>query len=262
MLCRFFVGAALAGSGRAILRRGGSRAALLPHAERRGRLESRPYKAFLVAQALACVLFLLCALPAHAQYTPIPNATGTLAGQVVRNAINNKLSGADTSGISPVWVAIHFANLPASVQNGQVFYLIDGAPGTPCAGGGTGAIAQGINGIWACGLVPGGTAAPTSVSCSYATTVVGAGTIGAGATNYAGFFTTPNSSTDVDNCTLTFSIPSATNRMCRWNVRNTDRSANVAGAPDTSTMTTAKVDFPSAGSTSVGGVLTIEYVCF
>jgi hypothetical protein len=211
---------------------------------------------------MAVIISIVLAAPAQAQYNPIPNSTGTLAGGQFRSALNNKLSGADTTGISPVWVPINFANLPATVQNGQIFYLIDGAPGTPCAGGGTGAVATGVNGQWSCGTVPGGPAAPTSVSCSYASTVVGNGTIGAGSTNYSGFITTPNSAADVDNCTITFSVPSATHRMCRWNVHNADRSANVAGAPDASSTTTSKVDFPSAGSTSAGGALTIEYQCF
>ncbi|MBV8774411.1 MAG: hypothetical protein JO166_19060 [Deltaproteobacteria bacterium] len=210
---------------------------------------------------VALLLAVLTASYAHAQYNPIPNFTGTLAGQQFRNALNNKLSGADT--VSPRLVPITFSQLPATVTNGQLFYVTDGAPGTPCAGGGPGAIAMGLNGVWSCGPVPGGIQAPTSVSCSHKTTVVGAGTFGAGATNYAGNFTTPNSTTDVDNCTITFSTPAASNRICAWRVSNADGTLSEAGVQDTSTTTTAKVDFASGGGTVTGGgKLTVGYTCF
>jgi len=203
----------------------------------------------LLAGILLAGMGLGCGV-ARAQYVPIPNFTGNLAGQQFRNALNNKLSGADT--ISPQLVHILFSQLPATVTNGQLFYVTDGAPGTPCAGGGTGAIAQGINGVWSCGPVPGGPAAPTSVSCSHKNTVVGAGSFNSGSTNYAGSFTTPATTTDVDNCTVTFSIPSANNRICSWRVANGDGTASVPGVADISTTTSAKVDFPSAGATTGG----------
>jgi len=95
------------------------------------------------------IAILLIAESARAQYVPIPNFTGTLAGQQFRNALNNKLSGADT--ISPQLVHINFAQLPAAAVNGQSFYINDGAPGLPCRGGGAGAIAIGVNGQWVCG---------------------------------------------------------------------------------------------------------------
>lgn len=100
---------------------------------------------FLVA---AIVLLTSTALPAWAQYVPIPNFTGTHAGQQFRNAINNKLNGSDT--IAPQLVHLNFANLPSTVTNGQMFYVNDGKAGTPCVGGGAGVWAIGINGAWVC----------------------------------------------------------------------------------------------------------------
>jgi hypothetical protein len=224
------------------------------------RLDRAARIAGLTASLLVfCVVF--CASAARAQYNAIPNFQGTLAGQQFRNALNNKLSGSDT--ISPQMVHILFSQLPGSVVNGQLFYVTDGAPGTPCGGGGPGAIAMGMNGVWSCGPVPGGIATPTSVSCSHKTTVVGAGVFTTGSTNYAGSFTTPAATTDVDNCTITFSTPSATNRICGWRVMNGDGTASIAGVADTTTSTTAKVDFASAGGTVTGASkLTIGYTCF
>ncbi len=49
---------------------------------------------------------------------------------------------------------IFFYQLPAIVTNGQMYYVTDGANGTPCAGGGTGAFALGVNGQWSCGSTP------------------------------------------------------------------------------------------------------------
>jgi hypothetical protein len=211
--------------------------------------------------ALAAVLFFLLTAPGFAQYVPIPNFTGTLAGQQFRNALNAKLGGSDT--IAPQLVHLTYSQLPATVTNGQLFYLTDGAPGTPCVGGGSGAIAQGINGVWSCGPVPGGPPAPTSVSCSHKATVVGAGTFNTGSTNTVGSFTTPVSTTDVDNCTITFSTPSANNRICSWRVWTADYSASAEAVADVSTTTTAKVDFPSSGATSSGASkLTVSYTCF
>ena len=212
--------------------------------------------------AEALLLFtMLTAGVAHAQYNPIPNFTGTLAGQQFRNALNNKLSGADP--ISPRLVPITFSQLPVTVTQGQLYYVTDGAPGTPCAGGGPGAIAMGMGNVWSCGPVPGGISAPTSVSCSHKATVVGAGTFASGATNYAGSFTTPNSNIDVDNCTITFSTPSANPRICAWRVANADGTGSQAGVQDVTTTTTAKVDFASAGGTVTGGgKLTVGYTCF
>jgi pectate lyase-like protein len=102
-----------------------------------------------ILRSFALLLILLCATFARAQYNPIPNFTGTLAGQQFRNALNNKLNGADT--ISPQLVHRNFAQLPSTVTNGQMYYVDDGATGTPCRGGGSGAIAMGVNGRWVCG---------------------------------------------------------------------------------------------------------------
>ena len=97
-------------------------------------------------------MLLLCSGVAHAQYNPIPNFNGNLAGQQFRNADNSKLNGQDT--ITPQLAHIFFYQLPAIVTNGQMYYVTDGANGTPCAGGGTGAFALGVNGQWSCGSTP------------------------------------------------------------------------------------------------------------
>jgi hypothetical protein len=208
------------------------------------------------------VVLLIIASRVHAQYNPIPNFSGNLAGQQFRGAINNKLSGTDT--ISPQLVHLTFAQLPVTVVNGQSFYLDDGAPGAPCAGGGTGAVATGVNGVWSCGQ-GGGTAglggSPTSVSCYHLTTLVGTGAFVSGSTNSAGSFTTPNSMTDSDNCTVTFSRAAAASRICIWTARNSDSSQVLQAVADTATTTTAKVDFNSSGATSAGHPLTIGYSC-
>jgi len=107
--------------------------------------------------ALLCAMMLLSAsilvAPlARAQYNPIPNFNGNLAGQQFRNAINAKLNGQDT--IAPQLVHIFSYQLPAIVTNGQMFYVTDAATGTPCAGGGTGAFALGVNGVWSCSSTP------------------------------------------------------------------------------------------------------------
>jgi len=97
---------------------------------------------------IALLLVLALVGIARAQYTAIPNFTGQTAGQQFRNAINNKFSGADTS--SPQLVHLYFYQLPATVTNGVMYYINDGSITSPCAGGGTGAVATGVNGVWNC----------------------------------------------------------------------------------------------------------------
>src|SRR5690348_7379885 len=111
----------------------------LPHVKQWG----RELRGLLLA---AMMLMFALASVAQAQYTPIPNFVGTLAGQQFRNALNNKLNGNDT--IAPQLVHLKFANLPATVTNGQFYYVDDGTPGVPCTGGGAGAVATGIAGQW------------------------------------------------------------------------------------------------------------------
>ena len=106
--------------------------------------------------------------------------------------------------ISAQLTQIRFSQLPASSANGQMYYVVDAAPGTPCLGGGSGAVATAIGGVWSCGPLPGGTAAPKSVSCSDQATLVGTGSFTAGSNNNAGAFSSPNTATDVDNSTVTF----------------------------------------------------------
>lgn len=203
------------------------------------------------------VVTVLVAL-AYAQYAPVPNGSGLQ----VRNAFNNKLSGADAGGISPKITGILFSQLPAAAANGQVYYVRDAAYGTPCIGGGPGALAIAVNGIWVCGQLPGGPAAPNGVTCSHQSTVVGAGAIIGGSTNNAGFFTTPISTVDVDNCTIVFSVPSPNNRLCAFQVSNFDNSVSIAGVAGTQTSTTAQVNFASGGGTTTSKPLTIDYSCF
>ena len=96
----------------------------------------------------AVFLFSLVSIAA-AQYTPIPNFTGTLAGQQFRNALNNKLNGSDT--IAPQVTHLNVSGLPGTAVNGQLYYADDGTPGSvPCTGGGTGSFVQGVNGVWSC----------------------------------------------------------------------------------------------------------------
>jgi hypothetical protein len=84
-----------------------------------------------------------------AQYSPIPNFVGNLAGQQFRNAINGMFSGSTQS--SPQLVHLYSYQLPSTVVNGQLYYVNDGAPGNPCKAGGSGAVAMGVNGQWVCG---------------------------------------------------------------------------------------------------------------
>lgn len=110
--------------------------------------------AMIRATRTLVVLLLLDANVTFAQYQPVPNFIGVGAGQQFRQAINNRLSG--VTPIAPAIVTIFYAQLPAEV-NGAIFYLRDGTAGVPCAGGGTGAFAIGINGQWSCtaGAPPG-----------------------------------------------------------------------------------------------------------
>jgi hypothetical protein len=87
------------------------------------------------------------------------------------------------------------------------------------------------------------------------------GSFTAGSNNNAGSFTTPNTSIDVDNCTVTFSTAAPAARLCTWSATNADGSATMASRADTTTSTTAKVDFASAGSKTAGGPLIIGYTC-
>ena len=99
-----------------------------------------------VTIAFVLVVFItLLGGTARAQYSAIPNGTGA----AVRAAINGKLGGTDSNGISPRIVQVPFASLP-SETDGRLFYVTDGTPSTPCTGGGSGAIAVGVGGVWNC----------------------------------------------------------------------------------------------------------------
>jgi hypothetical protein len=102
------------------------------------------YKSLLAA----FILFLSVGF-AQAQYNPIPNFSGANAGQQFRGALNNKLSGSDT--VAPRIVSLSFAQLSAiPALNGQMYYINDATQTIPCAGGGSGAFAVAVAGIWSC----------------------------------------------------------------------------------------------------------------
>jgi hypothetical protein len=84
---------------------------------------------------------------AAAQYQPIPNFTGIGAGFNFRQAINQRLSGAQS--IAPQIVALTFATLPAE-QDGLLLWCKDCHATSPCSAGGAGAWAMGSRGAWAC----------------------------------------------------------------------------------------------------------------
>lgn len=65
---------------------------------------------------------------------------------------------------------IFFANLPASANNGTVIYCSDCTRATTCAGSGTGAFAERLNGAWSCSD-GGGSGTVTSVGLSLPTAV-------------------------------------------------------------------------------------------
>ena len=84
---------------------------------------------------------------AAAQYQAIPNFTGIGAGFNFRQAINQRLSGAQP--IAPQIVGLTFANLPAE-QDGLLLWCKDCQAANPCGAGGAGAWAMGSRGAWAC----------------------------------------------------------------------------------------------------------------
>src|SRR5579864_5407147 len=99
------------------------------------------------AVCCAIVLCIIACGRAAAQYQPVPNYTGTDAGQKFRNDINNHLSG--VTPIAPRVVSLAFAQLP-SEQDGQEYWCLDCMRTNPCAGGGSGALAVGARGAWTC----------------------------------------------------------------------------------------------------------------
>ncbi|HVA80983.1 MAG TPA: hypothetical protein VNF29_08660 [Candidatus Binataceae bacterium] len=98
-------------------------------------------------------------LPPPGAYQPIPNYTGTNAGLLFRQAINNRFSGAQP--ISPAIVSLSFATLPAE-QDGTLFYCTDCQKTAPCASGGSGAWAFGQNRAWSCAAAGGSGSLPMS----------------------------------------------------------------------------------------------------
>ena len=102
---------------------------------------------------LLCVLSIAVAVAGStaivglAQFKPIPNYTGIGAGAQFRNDINSHLSG--TTAIAPRLVNLPANQLPVE-HDGQLYWCQDCQQVTPCVGGGTGAIAIGAHGQWAC----------------------------------------------------------------------------------------------------------------
>ena len=88
-------------------------------------------------------------LPPSGGYQPIPDFSGTNAGLLFREAINDRFSGAQP--ISPAFVSFSFANLPAE-QDGTLCYCVDCQKVSPCIGGGSGAWAMGQSGAWSCAI--------------------------------------------------------------------------------------------------------------
>ena len=82
---------------------------------------------------------------AAAQYQPIPNFTGIGAGFNFRQAINQRLSGAQS--IAPQIAGLPFASLPAE-RDGLLLWCKDCQATTPCSTGGAGAWATGSRGAW------------------------------------------------------------------------------------------------------------------
>ena len=86
-------------------------------------------------------------LPPPGAYQPIPNFTGVGAGLQFREAINDRLSGAQP--IAPSIASPAFANLPPE-QDGMLLFCKDCRSATPCVSGGGGAWALGTRGQWSC----------------------------------------------------------------------------------------------------------------
>jgi hypothetical protein len=105
-----------------------------------------------ILRALVASIFILAFYGAAlAQYNPIPNYTGTDAGQLFRNDVNNRFGG--QTPISPALVKYYYASLPPE-QDGQSFYCPDCQQTNPCSQGNTttgGAYALGVHGVWLCG---------------------------------------------------------------------------------------------------------------
>src|SRR5579863_6364510 len=106
----------------------------------------------ILRATFAAMIMLGATAQAHAQnlpppgaYQPIPNFTGVGAGLQFREAINERMSGAQP--ILPMVVGPSFANMPAE-QDGMLLYCKDCKRATPCAGGGSGAWARGNRGAW------------------------------------------------------------------------------------------------------------------
>jgi hypothetical protein len=88
-------------------------------------------------------------VPPPGGYHPIPNFIGQDAGLDFRNAINDRLSGAEV--IAPRLGAVPFASLGPE-QDGSQLYCSDCQATLPCTAGGSGAMASGINGQWQCNM--------------------------------------------------------------------------------------------------------------
>ena len=102
---------------------------------------------------LLLTLLTFAAVPARAQYQPIPNYSGVGAGQQFRNNVNNHLSG--VTPIAPRLVSLSQAQLlQTPEQDGQVYYCWNCAQTPICGTTGQGAIALGSGGQWTCNEGP------------------------------------------------------------------------------------------------------------
>ena len=100
----------------------------------------------VVSVTIVASLCMLAAV-ARGQYQAIPNYTGIGAGASFRDDINNHLAG--VTPIAPRLVGLPFAQLPTE-QDGQLYWCQDCQQSLPCSAGGTGAMALGAHGQWAC----------------------------------------------------------------------------------------------------------------
>jgi hypothetical protein len=130
-------------------------------------------------------------LPPAGAYQPIPNYTGTGAGLLFRNAINDRFSGVVPT--SPVIVNFAFANLPPE-EDGALIYCDDCQQVNPCTSGGGGAWAFGAQKQWEC-TAPGRAASGANSDITSMTALNAASASGASPT-IAGFRTCNNGTLD------------------------------------------------------------------
>ncbi len=116
---------------------------------------------------LASVVFAAAiASAASAQaVSPITNFVGAGAGAQFRQAINDRLYGAQP--ITPAFGKVAFSALPGEAD-GALLYCTNCSKTTPCTVGGPGAFAFGQNGNWSCSAGAAGSSFPLTAAVSAA----------------------------------------------------------------------------------------------